>query len=263
MRIAHISDLHIIAAPPGPGLVRPDAVARARALIADLMRPDLQIDHVVITGDNVNDARPDEYALLRDVLSGLSIPFTIIPGNHDDRAELRASFPAQPYVEADFLYHECQIGHERQIGTVRLLALDSLSPGRTGGTLDAAQLAWLAARLAAPCSGQTMIALHHPPAPTGMGVLDRNILTEGANDFLALLEGAAQPILVLCGHMHRPFVLHRGQVLISAAASTAFQFAFRPDDPAEPPASDEPFHYTIHLIAEDGSQAIHRRFPDL
>lgn len=257
MRIAHVSDLHIIAAPTGPGLVRPDTVARARALIADLMQPDLRIEHVVITGDNVNDARPEEYAVLRDVLSALTIPFTIIPGNHDDRAGLRASFPAQPYADPDFLWHE------RRIGALRLLALDSLSEGRIGGTLDTAQLDWLAARLAEPFSGQTMIALHHPPAVTGMGVLDGNILNEGADRFLALVEQSGLPLVVLCGHMHRPFTLHRDRLLVSAATSTAFQFALSLDDPAEPPASDEPFHYAIHQIAAGGHHAIHRRFPDL
>lgn len=257
MRIAHISDLHITVGETPQGLARTDCVARARRLIADLNRKDLALDFVVITGDNVNDARPAEYAVLRDVLGALHIPFSIIPGNHDDRAALRASFPDQPWADPRFLYHE----HRRD--RLRLLALDSLSEGRIGGTLDAQQLSWLRDRLDEPCPGQTMVALHHPPAPTGMGVLDRNILTEGATELEGLLGGLRAPVVVLCGHMHRPFTLPRPYGLVSAAASTAFQFALDPDAPAEPGAVAEPFQYAIHHSGPDGLHVIHQHFPAL
>ncbi len=45
---------------------------------------------VVMTGDLVNDARPDEYAALADLLAPLDAPVLPLPGNHDDRALLRA-----------------------------------------------------------------------------------------------------------------------------------------------------------------------------
>lgn len=261
MRIAHISDLHITVGETPQGLARADCVARARRLIADLNRADLALDFVVITGDNVNDARAEEYAVLRDVLGGLQIPFSIIPGNHDDRAALRGSFPGQPWADARFLYHE----HRR--GALRLLALDSLSEGRIGGTLDAGQLDWLQTQLAEPFAGLTMVALHHPPATTGMGGLDRNILTEGAAEFESLLARQEAPVVVLCGHMHRPFTLPRPYGLVSAAASTAFQFALDPDAVAEPGVAAEPYQYAIHvigdLIDDRGRHAIHHRFPTL
>jgi 3',5'-cyclic-AMP phosphodiesterase len=136
MRIADISDLHIIATAEAPGVVRPDAVARAHALIADLSDfPHL--DLVVITGDNVNDARPEEYAVLADVPAGLTVPYVILPGNHDDRSHLRALVHDRPYADPDLLYHVWQQGH------ARVIVLDTLWPGEIGGRLLPAQLDWL------------------------------------------------------------------------------------------------------------------------
>lgn len=257
MHIAHISDLHITVGGGQQGLARPDGVARARALIADLgaFRPAL--DLVVITGDNVNDAKPAEYDALRDVLAGLAIPFLIIPGNHDDRALLRGLVPDRAYADPHFLYHA-----HRQ-GDLRLFALDSLSEGRTGGTLERSQLDWLAAGLAEPFAGHTMVALHHPLFAPQMGVLDRNILTEGAERLAEILRGFGKPVTVLCGHMHRPFTITSGNVTLSAATSTAFQFPLDLGAPEEPAPVNDPYHYAIHILEADGSQLIHRRFPDL
>lgn len=258
MRIAHISDLHIIAAPAG-GLIRPDAVFRAVALMADLMACQPAIDLVVITGDNVNDGRPEEYSLLTDVLSGLTIPYVIVPGNHDTRRGFRASFPDLPYASADGLYHLWQNDD------LRVFALDTLIEGETAGALDDAQLDWLEHNLAQSFAGRTLIALHHPPAPTGMGLLDRNILNGGRDRLMAVLGRCDDRVVMLCGHMHRPFTMLAANATVFAAASTAFQFALSLDDPAEPPSADEPFDYAIHIIGPAGESGhiIHRRFPGL
>ncbi len=256
MRIAHISDLHIIATPKAPGILRPDTVARARALMADLSGfPGL--DLVVITGDTVNDARAEEYAVLADVLAGLSLPFVIIPGNHDDRSLLRALVPDRPYVDPDLLHHVWQQGH------VRVIALDTLSPGEVGGRLLPTQLAWLEGELARPFDGQTLIALHHPPCAPAMGRLDGAILIEGNDRLRRMLDLLPQPATVLCGHMHRPFQAVFGHSLVSAATSTAFQFALELEAPDEPPTVLDPYHYATHVLGPDLSHVIHRRFPNM
>jgi Predicted phosphohydrolases len=256
MRFAHISDLHVIAAPAG-GLIRDDAALRARALLADLMAFRPALDLVVITGDNVNDGRPGEYRLLAALLADLAIPFVILPGNHDTRAGFRAAFPALPYADPERLHHEW-----RAAG-LRILALDSLVEGRIGGALDDAQLDWLESRLASPFEGQTVVALHHPPVAPQMGQLDRNILVGGRDRLLAILAAVPGPVRLLCGHMHRPFAISRGNLTVFAAASTAFQFALRLDFPEEPESVEEPYRYTIHLTGPDDAQLVHIRFPSL
>ncbi|MFN3526210.1 MAG: metallophosphoesterase [Paracoccus sp. (in: a-proteobacteria)] len=256
MRLAHISDLHITATAGAPGLTRSDTVSRAHALMADLSGfPGL--DLVVITGDNVNDARADEYAVLTEVLAGLTIPYLIIPGNHDDRARLRALCPDRPYADAELLHHLWQQGN------VRVIALDTLAPGKVGGALLPPQLDWLDIQLSRPFEGHTLIALHHPPCAPAMGRLDGAILTTGADRLRALVDAQPRPVTLLCGHMHRPFAALFGRALVSAATSTAFQFALALEAPDEPPTTPEPFHYNIHHLGPDGSHVIHRRFPDL
>jgi len=253
MRIAHISDLHIIATPDAPGVLRPDTVPRARALMADLSGfPEL--DLVVITGDNVNDARPEEYAVLAGVLAELTVPYVILPGNHDDRGHLRALVHDRPYADPDLLYHVWQEG------PARVIVLDTLWPGEIAGRLLPPQLDWLGGQLARPFDGQTLVALHHPPCAPAMGRLDGNILVEGAEALGSLLDGQPRPVMVLCGHMHRPFVAQFGRSLVSAAASTAFQFELALDAPFEPPTVTEPFHYNVHVLDADHSHVIHRRF---
>lgn len=256
MRIAHISDLHIIATTQAPGILRADAVARARALMADLSAfPGLGL--VVITGDTVNDARADEYAVLSEVLAELTVPWLILPGNHDDRAALRALVPDRPYADPEMLYHLWQQGH------ARVIALDTLWPGQVGGRLQGAQLEWLASQLAQPFEGQTLIALHHPPCAPAMGRLDGNILIEGADRLRTLLDRQPTPVTLLCGHMHRPFTAKFGRSVVHAATSTAFQFALALNAPDEPPTVAEPYHYAIHILGSDGSHVTHLRFPTL
>lgn len=258
MRIAHISDLHIITAPVG-GLIRDDTPDRARMLIADLVAAEPAIDLVVITGDNVNDGRPEEYLLLADVLARLTIPFVILPGNHDERTGFRSTFPDLPYASADRLYHLWQND------VLRVFALDTLVEGQVGGALDDPQLGWLEHHLAQPFMGRTFVALHHPPLPTWMGLLDSNILDTGRDRFLGILGHSRPRVTVLCGHMHRPFAILTEEAGIFAATSTAFQFALSPDSQGEPEAVDEPFQYAIHLAGADGksTHVAHCRFPEL
>lgn len=256
MRIAHISDLHVIATADPPGILRADTVARARALMTDLSAfPGL--DLVVITGDNVNDERAEEYAVLADVLKGLSVPFLILPGNHDDRAHLRAMMPDRPYPDDERVYHLWQSGD------VQVIMLDTLAKGEIGGRLLAPQLDWLEETLAVPFDGHTLIALHHPPSSPEMGKLDGNVLIEGHTRLQALLDTLSRPATLLCGHMHRPFAAHFGRSFVSAATSTAFQFALDIGAPEEPPTVDEPYHYSVHVLGGDGEHSIHRRFPSL
>ena len=161
MRLAHISDLHLTAG-DAPGLVRADATARARALIRDLSAlPGL--DLVVITGDTVNDALPQEYAVLSDLLAGLSVPFVIVPGNHDDRALLRAVVPDRPYADPHLLHHVWQRGD------VRVIALDSLAPAEVAGRLLDPQLDWLGEELADPLPGIRWSRCTTRPARRGWG----------------------------------------------------------------------------------------------
>ena len=56
---------------------------------------------LLLTGDLVDHGSAAEYALLRDLLDAVDIPTYLIPGNHDDRAELAIAFGDHRYLPHD------------------------------------------------------------------------------------------------------------------------------------------------------------------
>src|ERR1700759_3422191 len=94
--IAQISDLHI--KPPGAlAYAQVDTAAALARCVAELNRFTPRPDFVAISGDLADTPRRDEYDYLKTLLAPLAIPFAAVPGNHDDRALMRAAFPRQAY----------------------------------------------------------------------------------------------------------------------------------------------------------------------
>ena len=90
MIIAHISDTHI-------ALDAADAEQRMRDLaltIADINALDPLPDVIVHTGDIVHNRRREEYAQAAALLAQARAPVYVLPGNKDDRANLREAFSA-------------------------------------------------------------------------------------------------------------------------------------------------------------------------
>lgn len=136
-------------------------------------------------------------------------------------------------------------------------------PGKVEGRLCGERLAWLARALAEPHDGRTIVMLHHPPFPTGMGVIDEHILMEGAAELGALLAAQKEPVSLLCGHVHRPIQTLWNGVFAATAGSPAFQFELVFAVPQDPPTSDETFAYHAHDIGPAGRLAVHPRPVDL
>src|SRR5215217_3905978 len=94
MIIAQISDTHI-----GPGDDAADAQdvegMRLQQAVDHLLRLPARPDLVLITGDCVNGGSLPEYKRFRRLIAPLTMPVYIIPGNHDDRAQLLALFGPQ------------------------------------------------------------------------------------------------------------------------------------------------------------------------
>src|SRR4051794_15496781 len=96
--VAQVSDLHIKAGGKLSYKVV-DTAGMLRACIAHMLTLPQRPDAVVFTGDLVDFGRPDEYAVLRELLRPLGeMPVYLNPGNHDDRAALRAAFPDHAYL---------------------------------------------------------------------------------------------------------------------------------------------------------------------
>ena len=240
MLIAQLSDPHV--RPEGvlyQGVVDSNAMfARAIAQVNALESPP---DLVLLTGDLVDAGQPEEYAMLRRLLAGLSVPVLAIPGNHDDRDAFRKAFhdhgympPAGPinYVADDF-------------GPVRIVALDVTVPGKHHGAVSANGAQWLDEELAAEPGRPTLLMMHQPPFDTGVPYLDLYRCHEGQR----LAEGVARPPSVeriVCGHVHRFMPLRFGGTMLCTAPSTATAIALRLTREAKPASHVEPPGLLLH-----------------
>lgn len=197
MIFAQISDLHV----QEPGKLMQGRVDTEKALhhcVEALNQLDPQPDFVLVTGDLTNDAQPEEYAQFRKLIEPLRAPFYVIPGNHDDRDEMRAILPDHDYLRQMDPFIQYTI----EGFPLRFIGLDTLVPGKGYGELCEPRLAWLDARLSEAPDRPTVLFLHHPPFLTGMRVMD-SINCRSGDALAAVLARHPQVIRLLCGHVHR------------------------------------------------------------
>lgn len=198
---------------------RVDTAGLLAACVSRLAELDPAPQFVIASGDLVDLATAGEYAHLRVLLAPLPMPVYVIPGNHDDRRQLRAAFSDQAWLpRSGFLQYVIDAG------PVRFVFLDTLVPGQDGGELCEARLGWLAQRLAEAPERPTVIVMHHPPFLTGIANLDDMGLA-GAEGLARLLARFPQVERILCGHLHRSIQVRWHGVLASTCPSTAHQVA--------------------------------------
>jgi len=240
MLIAQISDPHIKA--PGKLAYRKvDTATMLRRCVDHLVSLDPQPDLVVLTGDTVDLGRAQEYAQLRSLLAPLKPPLVVIPGNHDDRAELRAAFSDHAYLPAQgFLQFAIDGAYP-----VRIVGLDTLVPWEGRGELCAQRLDWLARTLAEQPGRPTVILMHHPPFLTGIEHMDE-IGLRGSDEFAQIVSRHPQVQLILCGHLHRNIQARVGGRAAMTCPSPAHQVTLdlRPGAPST--FSMEPPGYLLH-----------------
>src|SRR4051794_30340592 len=93
--LVQLSDLHLRET-PRLSFGRIDTGAYLRTAVDSVLALRQRPDAVVITGDLTDSGRAAEYESLRELLSPLAasgLPIYLMPGNHDDREQLRCSFP--------------------------------------------------------------------------------------------------------------------------------------------------------------------------
>jgi 3',5'-cyclic AMP phosphodiesterase CpdA len=256
MLIAHVSDFHVFSDKPETALVRLDAEAVARRVAEDLARFSPALDGVALTGDLTDGGSEQDYALLRDILSPIQCPIYIVPGNHDKRVTLRSAFDGVlPFGPGRFL------NYEERLGNLRILALDTLIEGRGDGSLEAESLDWIGERLSQATSDPTVILLHHPPFPCGMASLDKASLGSGQAELARMVKAYDGPLLILAGHIHRPYKAMWNGAYCAVGGSPAFQFDldFSAVD-RDPACVREPYAYTIYRMETHGNFAAHTRY---
>jgi len=252
--VAQITDMHI--RPSGKkayGVV--DTEAMLRAAVKSILAQNRQPDVVVGTGDLTDCGLVEEYELLRDLLKPLSMPVYLIPGNHDRRDNLRRVFGGQGYLPeaGDYLHYTVE---DRPL---RLIALDTVVPGKGHGEMDAARLAWLGARLDEQPDRPTLIFMHHPPFPTGIQHMD-SINCRNGEALAAVLKGRSNVERVVCGHHHRSIQIRWAGTIGSIAPSVAHQVVLDLMPHEDSTFTMEPPGYHLHLWRPDHGVITHTAF---
>ena len=242
MLIAQISDSHI-------ALDTPDAAQRLRdleAVVADLNALDPQPDLIVHTGDIVHNGLPEEYARAAAVLARARAPLYVIPGNKDDRANLRAAFPGHAYLAGspDF------IAYSVEDHAVRLVMLDTLSRTSNLGEFCEARARQLETLIGSGDDRPVAVFLHHPPFEVTVGPDRLHYASRDSLDRLSrALQRSGRVVAVFTGHVHRFAEGHVGA--IPAKVVTALSTTLRKGD-YPPEMAGRPVYF-LHRIDAQGA----------
>jgi 3',5'-cyclic-AMP phosphodiesterase len=221
MLIAQLSDLHVNEGGVFIGELV-DANAMLAAAVEFLHGLEPRPDVVVATGDLTDDGRPEQYAVLRDLLGACEMPAYLLPGNHDERAPLLDAFPDHSYLPRD----GGPLSYAIDDHPVRIVAVDTTIPGRHDAALDAGARRWLEETLSARPDTPTLVCTHHPPFDTGVWWMDCvGLPGDDRRAFQETIRRHPQVQRVVSGHIHRPVQTVWGSTIVSVAPSTAHQVA--------------------------------------
>jgi 3',5'-cyclic AMP phosphodiesterase CpdA len=253
MRIAHVSDLHVLSRTAAQWrsivfnkrltgfanlVLRRARVHRREYLLTVLAAAAEQSDHLVVTGDVTNLSLEQEYdearALLADVARRTEV--TVVPGNHDiclpstsegrrfahhfgafmksDLPELARDLPAGPFPCVKLRGGDAFIGISSAVPRPPFVA---------AGYVGRPQLEALEQVLAHPAVRERtpVVLIHHPPVDTRARLVQmRDGLVDGAA-LRAALAGLAHG-LVLFGHLHvrRRCALHTASGTLDVIAAS-------------------------------------------
>jgi 3',5'-cyclic-AMP phosphodiesterase len=249
--LLQLSDLHI----REPGKLaygRIETAPYLKRAIDSILRLPQQPHAVVITGDLTDFGRAAEYDHLRELLATLPMPVYLMPGNHDDREQMRRSFADHPYLGSSGF-----IQFSVSIGSLQLIALDTVNAGTSAGLLCSERLAWLAKELKRHANKPVVIAMHHPPFQTLIGHMDAIGLLAGATELEALVTHYPNVERIICGHLHRAIQVRFGGTIAATVPSPAHQVCLDLSPSAASMWALEPPGFGLHALPDGGRLVSH------
>lgn len=250
MILAHISDPHIGLenSPTERTYATASLLVNAVNHLSVLPLPP---DALLVTGDCVDTGKVEEYERFLDIIRPLRVPVFVVPGNHDNRDNLRSALGLQGKKHmAGFVQYVVDDW------PVRLIGLDSLIPGNLAGYLCSERLLWLNERLMECPKQPTILFLHHPPFHTGLEVLD-DIGLRNATELHRVVGRYPAVELILAGHVHRTMVRRLNGAVAMTCPSTAHQIHLDLSRSRRLAAVMEPPACLIHLWSESTGMVTH------
>lgn len=241
IRILQLTDLHLLEDRHGrlKGIPTHDSLDDVLRFIES---EPIDFDHLIVTGDVSHDGGSESYGRARELLGPFLTDGHLIPGNHDLRAGMRATWPDA------FETAEGPIIFSRESAGWRLIGLDTLIEGEVAGRIDPDQLDWLSRELTDHADQLTVLFMHHPPVSVNCEWLDEIGLEQPAL-FAGLIADNPQLRLICTGHVHFEFEGLLGECVVATSPSTSVQFE---------PSGGEPKYVAVppgfRLIELDGNE---------
>lgn len=221
--VAHLSDTHLLS--EGRLLFgRVDTESNFRAAVNQLEVSAIRPDAIVLSGDIADKGEPDAYRRARAIVDPAAARMGSVViwamGNHDSRVPFRTELLSSSAAPAETAAGAASVDQVFDINGLRIISLDTSVPGFHHGEIEAAQLAWLKEVLAEPSPHGTLLALHHPPIPTPVAVMD--ILELADQDLLAEAIRGTDVRAILAGHVHYSTCGTCGGAPVYVAGATSY-----------------------------------------
>ena len=201
----HLTDLHVSHPDAGDTRLLVDTVAVLDRAIARIKAMVPQPSFVIVSGDLTNIGDEMSYALVNDRLKALDLPVFVALGNHDKReAFAKTVLGRNDDLSAPYFYEH----YDPALADAHIITLDTLIPGKVGGTLGDDQFAFLADALARHPDVQKIIVMHHPPALDEKPQLGWESIDFAATEKLAGTLAGHRVAAILSGHIHLNRVCH-------------------------------------------------------
>ena len=209
-KILLFTDIHIC--PPGEDIIGLDPIARFNDVLSHALANHPDANRAVFMGDLTHHGAPEEYEILKTIISDIPIAVTLVPGNHDRRAGYEAVF-GKSFHQSAFN----GLGH-------RILCLDTLneqSANKHSGLIGPRRLDWLQKELT-NAQDPIIVLMHHHIAKTGFDGMD-DIMLENADQVAKILAQSGKVRHVINGHIHRTIFTSKAGLPVSMIKSPCHQ----------------------------------------
>lgn len=245
MKIVQLTDLHL----RGDDLLSfgvADTVEQVKNTMEYFNQMKNLPDFFVVSGDLADNGDLDAYHNLKEHLTQLPRPVYVLPGNHDNRKDMKDILGDMCPAEEEIAPYICYSIDDTPI---RVIVVDTICENEHYGGLDDRVGDWLEKKLEEQPEKPTLVFTHHPPFIARMGKMDEGF--GNIERFAEVLEGHTN-VRLCCGHLHRPIMTNwRGvETMVCPPISMLIDLNLTPEGGDDFYLAD-PF-FATHDLTEDG-----------
>ncbi len=199
MRIAHISDSHIIE--PNVDKIGYERLLNLEKCIIDINSLSPPPDLVIHTGDITHNGKKKEFELAYKILKKIKYPFYLTPGNKDKSNNFISFMNANNLINIVGSYAIYSVN----LFPIQFISFDTVDCESKMGLINKEKLLLLKKELEKNPNKPTIIFMHHPPFKFNIGNKNYNEFT--TNDAIFNLKTLLLkfPLIykIISGHIHR------------------------------------------------------------